>query len=209
MLKMGLSARAFRSVSILTVCLFYSASIHAQASSPSPSARQPRVSKPAVCSLLPNDLVANARLSFDEFDQRGTSPTTARQLGNRGCFVEAARATEHYMINGPLLTARQESAVTWHLGQYLAFAGQEQRAASVIAASRRPIDPTDELDWNSYVRGTWAFLVKDKTLLEKSLAQLRMAPIQDNASNAKALEKLLMCFGKTYRQAYLENCKIK
>ena len=157
------------------------------------------------CALADADLAANARLSFDEFDQRGTTPATARQLGNQRCYAEAARATEHYLVNGPILSTGEHSAVVWHLGQYLAAAGDEPRAASVMAAARRPIEPGDELEWNAYVEGTWAFLVKDRPVLETAVARLRAAPQPRNRNNLRAVERMLRCFGRSYADAYFGN----
>lgn len=107
------------------------------------------------CTLSLADLAANAALSFADFDQQGSTPSTARQLGNRKCYEQAARATEHYLVHGPMLDDYQRNVVRWHLGQYLASAGQESAAALVMAATRRAPDPArPDFDWNSSVVGT-------------------------------------------------------
>jgi len=159
--------------------------------------------EPVRCHLSEADLAANARLTFQQFDQDGTTPATARKLGERNCFGEAVRATEHYLIHGPVLDPNQRIVVTWHLGQFLVLAGNEHEAARIIVTARRPADPErPAFDWNSYVIGTWAFLVRDRPLLEMSARTLR-ATGAPNALNADKLERLLRCFDQSYREAYL------
>jgi hypothetical protein len=167
------------------------------------AAAQPAPSPPSYdCRLTAEDLAANARLSFEDFDQRGTTPATARKLGERGCHAEAARATEDYLLNGPVLDDYQRNVVRWHLGQYLASAGNEQAAARVIASTRRPVDPQrPEFDWNTYVTGVWAFLVRNRPLLEQASARLSAASGRANGLNARILGRLLRCFDQSYRQA--------
>jgi hypothetical protein len=159
------------------------------------------------CGLTEADLAANAKLSFDDFDQRGTTPATARKLGERQCYAEAARASEHYLLFGPELSESDRIVVAWHLGQYLATAGDEQAAARVLSATRRPTNPIpgDGFDWNTYVIGTWAFLTKDRDLLEASTKKLSAAPGERNAINARVLRALHSCYGKSYREA-LRDC---
>lgn len=161
------------------------------------------------CALSDDDLNRNATLSFQQFDQSDEFPTSARSLSNRDCFKEAARATEHYLLHGPVATPGQRDVMTWHLGQFLAVTGDEQVAARLMATTRKVQDPAAELDWNTYVAGTWAFLVKDRKLLRASIASLsKSGPA--NRNNLAALERMSFCFEKSYREAYLgETCKPK
>ena len=155
------------------------------------------------CELTEADRAANANLSFDDFDQRGTTPTTSRKLGERECYAEAARASEHYLLFGPLLDQHQRTVVTWHMGQYLALNGDEETAARILAATRRqPVNADDTLDWNTYVIGTWAFLTKDRNLLRTASQKLSSAPGVGNTMNARVLQGLEACFEKPYRDAY-------
>lgn len=156
------------------------------------------------CQLGDSDLIANRRLSFEAFDQVGELPSTARALGERDCYAEAARASEDYLLHGPETTSRQREILAFHMGQYLATAGQEREAARVIATARTQNDPPqpDGFDWNTYVVGTWAFLTRDRALLEASHARLAAAPGERNAYNARALAGLVRCFGRPYREAY-------
>lgn len=160
------------------------------------------------CRLTEADLAANAKLSFDDFDQRGTTPATARKLGERECYAEAARASEHYLLFGPDLEPKQRNVVVWHLGQYLASAGDEKTAAKVLAGTRRQINPVPEdgFDWNTYVVGTWAFLTKDRALLQDASKKLSAAPGERNGINARVLRGLERCFDRTYREAYGGAC---
>ena len=155
------------------------------------------------CSLSAADMEANRRLTFEEFDQLGTTPSTGRALTLRGCYRQAVRATEDYLLFGPVLRKRERNVLTWHLGQDIASAGDEAAAAHVIATTiRYPIAEPDQFDWNTYVRGTWAFLVKDRALLDRMAEQLSRAPGERNAINAAALRGLQACFDRPYREAY-------
>jgi hypothetical protein len=156
------------------------------------------------CRLTEDDLAANTKLSFEDFDQHGTTPATSRKLGERDCLAEAARASEHYLLFGPELDASQRAIVAWHMAQYTASAGDEKTAAKIIAGTRRYPNPAPEdlFDWNTYVVGTWAFLTKDRALLQDASKKLSAAPGDRNAINAKVLRAFERCFDKTYREAY-------
>jgi hypothetical protein len=183
----------------LIAALLLPAALAAQGAGPGAPAAPDRTG----CHLTAEDLAANARLSFEDFDQAGVTPATARKLGERGCYSEAARASEHYLIHGPVLDDYQRNVVRWHLGQYLASSGNEEAAAKVIASTRRPADPArPDFDWNSYVTGTWAFLVRDRALLQESWEKLRTEPTRENGMNARVLARLLKCFDQSYREAY-------
>jgi len=93
------------------------------------------------CHLTEDDLAANTKLSFEDFDQHGATPATSRKLGERDCFAEAARASEHYLLFGPELDASQRAIVAWHMAQYTASADDESTAAKIIAGTRRYPNP--------------------------------------------------------------------
>lgn len=155
------------------------------------------------CALTPEHLVANRTLSFESFDQAGTTPWTARKLGERQCYSEAARASEDYLLHGPELTERQRQVVSWHLGQYLASAGEEPAAARVIATTRRNEEMTpDNFDWNTYLAGTHAFLTKDRPALDAAVTALTAQEGMRNQINARALRRLQACFDRPYVEAY-------
>lgn len=155
------------------------------------------------CALTPEHLAANRTLSFESFDQAGVTPWTARKLGERECYAEAARAGEDYLLHGPELTERQRQVVSWHLGQYLASSGAELEAARVMATTRRNEEMTpDDFDWNTYLLGTHAFLTKDRAAMDAAVATLSAREGVRNQINARALRRLQSCFDKSYRDAY-------
>ena len=164
----------------------------------------------AACVLRPEDLAANAALSFDSFDQTGTLASTARKLGERGCWKEAAAATADYLIRGPVPTPGHQRILLFHLGQQLALAGEEPEAAAFIAATRDPDDKRPrELDWNDYVIGTWAFLTKERTLLRKSRDAVLAGPSEGDRINGGILAALERCFGQPYKVAYNMKCGLQ
>ena len=57
------------------------------------------------------------------------------------------------------------------------------------------------MDWNTYVRGVWGFLTKDRVLLDRSLGDLTAAQGRRNGINAGQLRRLAKCFDRPYAQA--------
>ena len=55
------------------------------------------------------------------------------------------------------------------------------------------------LTWQSYVKGTIAFLERDKSTLEESI---RTIAEQENQMNIEILEKLLKYYDRPYAEAY-------
>lgn len=82
----------------------------------------------------------------------------------------------------------------WHLGQMHASNDQVQDALSEMKLSFRGNDKT----WDSYVKGTIAFIEKDKTSLNNAIDTLKS---QDNQMNLQILEHMLKHFGKSYKEA--------
>lgn len=156
------------------------------------------------CAVNDHDLRGNAALSFEDFDQRGALASTARKLSERHCFREAAEVGQHYLLFGPELSERQRNVVTWHVAQDLALSGRSDAAAALISSTLRPALPAepDGFEWNTYVRGTWAFLVRRRDLLDDAVSQLQTKPGQRNAMNARVLGRLQTCWDKTYAEAY-------
>src|SRR6185503_7992483 len=149
------------------------------------------------CALSHADYLANATLSFDAFDQVGTLPSSARKLGERHCWRAAAAATADYLIRGPVPTPSHQRVLLFHLGQQLALAGEERRAAVFVAATRAPPDRVpDQLDWNDYVLGTWAFLTKDRELLRKSRDAVLARATDGDRINGGFLTALDRCFDR-------------
>lgn len=157
------------------------------------------------CELSAAEIKANASLSFTEFDQQGTLPGTARALSERGCYMQAVVASEQYLVSGVTLSTRERSIVIWHMAQNLALAGNEREAARLSLAALREADATDQadqFDWNSYVRGSWGFWVKDANLLAQSQQKLIATGGGRNLMNAKVLAALQACLSRSYAFAY-------
>jgi hypothetical protein len=166
------------------------------------------VAAPA-CQLSTIEKAASARLSFDDFDQKGVTASTWRQLENHGCGALAVEAAEDYLVNGPVLTGSPKEDVLFHEAQSLAILGENAQAAHLVAAAIPP-DRTShgDLDWTTYLVGTWAFLVKEKPLLDASVARMSGEPGQGNAIDSAVLRGLAKCFARPYRTAY-DTCRPK
>ena len=155
------------------------------------------------CTLTAANKATNAMLSYEDFDQAGTLPSSARALDRAGCDAAAAEANEDYLLHREGLLGWQRINVLFHEGQSLAKAGDERGAARLIAAARNLTQkPDDPFDWNTYVEGTWAFLVKDRPRLEAAYEKLSRPGSEENAINARALGGLLKCFTRPYKEAY-------
>jgi hypothetical protein len=158
------------------------------------------------CALDEAQKLANAALSFDDFDQKGATPSTGRKLAESGCFDAAAEATEDFLVRGKY-TESQRRVLTFHLGQQLALAGRRREAARLIASSKSPDQAADaELDWNTYVDGVWAYMSGDQAGLQAAIAKL--APLTgNNPINVAALKGLNICFSKDYKTASDAACR--
>ncbi|MGN6148290.1 MAG: hypothetical protein ACTHPD_07110 [Rhizomicrobium sp.] len=155
------------------------------------------------CKLTPDDKAANATLSFDDFDQKGTTPSTWRALMNRDCPGRAAEAADDYLVNGPPLTPNEKSDVLFHEAQSLAIMGDNAQASRLVAAAIMPDRASHgDLDWTVYLTGTWAFLVNNRGALDAAAAKLAAEPGDGNRVNASVLRGLQACFDKSYDEAY-------
>ena len=142
-------------------------------------------------------------LNFKDFDQLGTLPGTARALGDRGCFAEAAAANIDYLLHGPDMPDSERNVVRFHTGQYLASSGREQEAALLIASTRRgPVPDRPNFDWDSYVVGTYAFLTKDRPLLDRMTEKLAAKDDAGSQRNAQVRRRFQRCFDQPYSIAY-------
>ncbi len=159
------------------------------------------------CALTATDKAANAKLSFDDFDQKGTLPSTFRALSERGCAREAAEAAEDYLLNGPARTDYQQRVIVWHMAQEFALAGDERQAAQLIAGTRVPTGNNENLDWNNYVKASWAFLAKNRRAFDVAAAQLALSSRASDRTNSAIVNGMGRCWAKPYRQAYNANCR--
>jgi len=155
------------------------------------------------CALTEADRVANRALSFSQFDQGLQElPQAGWALSQRGCYAEAIAAEQDYLVFGPKLERRETLSVTWHMVLNLANMGREEEAARLAATTiNDAAPPQDGMDWNTYVRGVWGFLTKDRAQLDRSLATLTAADGRRNGINAGQLRRLAKCFDRPYAQA--------
>ena len=63
-----------------------------------------------------------------------------------------------------------------------------------------PLRPN--FDWDTYVVGTYAFLTKDRPLLDAMTARLVAKDDFGSQMNAKVLQRFQRCFDQPYRIAY-------
>lgn len=161
------------------------------------------------CKLTPEEKAANAKLSFDDFDQTGTLPSTWRALMNRDCPGRAAEAADDYLVNGPPQTPEHKSDILFHEAQALAIMGDNAQASRLVSAAIPPDrSGHGDLDWTTYLEGTWAFLVKDRATLDAAMAKMMAEPGETNRVDANVLRGLQMCFDKDYDTAY-NDCRPK
>jgi len=158
---------------------------------------------PPSCTLTEADRIANRTLSFSQFDQGLQElPQAGWSLSQRGCYAEAIAAEQDFLIFGPKLERRETLSVTWHMVLNLANMGREDEAARLAATTindARP--PQDGMEWNTYARGVWAFLSKDRALLDQSLTTLRGLEGRRNQINATQLGRLARCFDRPFAEA--------
>jgi hypothetical protein len=155
------------------------------------------------CHLTPEEKAANAKFSFDDFDQKGTSSSTWRALMHANCPGRAAEAADDYLVNGPPQTLEHKSDILFHEAQALAIMGDNAQASRLVAAAI-PSDRTShgDLDWTTYLIGTWAFLVKDRATLDAAASKMAAEPGEDNRIDGNVLRGLQACFDKSYDEAY-------
>ena len=171
--------------------------------------RPPHVKAEAanLCSVSQADLIANDKLNYEDFDQKGVLPSTWRALDNKQCYQSSISVMQDYLINGPTGTPTQRQDLLFHLGQSLGMAGRNSEAALVIAGARQGELEPNGFDWATYVVGTWAFLVRDRSKLQAMRDKLRTEPGNGNLLNTKVLNGLINCFDKPYRDAYSKLCR--
>ncbi len=160
------------------------------------------------CTLTPQKKLANARLSFGEFDQSIDNPGTAASLSARGCHAAAAEVGQDYLARRDDLPERLRTSVLVHVARNLARAGRTDEAATAALGAVRDDGGSDPaFDWNAYVLGTWAFLKRDRALLEAKLVRLRSLHGHANVTNARVLDGLARCFTKPYAEAATPACQ--
>ena len=161
----------------------------------------PATTDPTICAV---DVAAQMARPWQDFEFSYETPGGPMELGDRGCYRAAAMVSREYLAKGPPLTIREQSITQLHMARNLAYAGDEAAAAQAAASARRSDERGDQeipLDWNSYVQGLYAFLVKDRDLLEENRRRLLESGRQGDAFNGRNLSALSACFGRSYTEA--------
>jgi hypothetical protein len=177
----------------------------------------PVVTRPGLCALvlacchvvavagdcddqLQQHLASDLSLSFEQFDQDDTRGW--RALSAAGCDAQAVRLVDDY-------SARQSHphpVIAWHRAQLLAKAGRTAEAIQATRQTHRPAgsDAATGFDWNDYADATIAFLQDDRQALQSARDRLAAASsgAAINATNLRAVDRLLRCFGQPYKVAY-------
>lgn len=152
---------------------------------------------------------------LETFDQ---SATGVRSLYTRSpeCKLEAAQLIADYRALNP--EAQKEFnayLLYWHEGQLRAEVGDYQKALPLLEHARMSADagPEVSLIWNLYVDATKAFVMRDKKELSRAREKLASVPPQYHSRSGKppnlnVVDGLLLCFDRTYSDAY-RNCRTK
>ena len=148
--------------------------------------------------LLARHMGTDLTLSFDQFDQDDHQGW--RPVGDAGCEAEAATLIATYAEKHP------HPVLTWHRAQMLAKAGKAAEAIEAARQTLRPPHSDDDsgFDWNDYANATIAFLQGDKASLRSNRDRLADAAAKSefNQPNLHSVDRLLRCFGQTYKVAY-------
>ncbi|WMS87786.1 hypothetical protein [Pleionea litopenaei] len=148
-------------------------------------------------------------LSLNQFDQdmNGGWRAVSQQTG---CSLAAAELIKKYRIDNK----RTEKILLWHEGQLRAEANQIKEAVELFKQS---FEEQDLMGWNHYVNASIAFLEQDLETLKKERALLAAIEKPDGLHmtdpngkpikiswppNLNVVDKLVECFGKSYKEAY-------
>lgn len=181
--------------------LMLSLALIVQASQPVPA---PAPSPPS-CAY---DREAALALGFNRFDQ-DLAAGWRRLAAMPSCKAEAANLIHDYrsfmLAVMPILY--------WHEAQLRAEAGDTVAAVSLMDRSRQPSE-ADAFGWNPYVDATIAFLRGDRAAFDAARAQLLALPRpahlpadREWPPNARVVEGLSKCFGRSYAVAYGDACR--
>jgi hypothetical protein len=172
------------------------------------SAAAPKAKAPANCVLTQTDKIKNRALSWVDFDQGALVPTNWHSLEERGCHLVAAEAAADYLANGPMPESeRWHTTTRFHMAQSLALGGRHLEASKIAATARCHV-PVGNMDWNSYLSGTYAFLAGDKTQLVTTQKRLAASSSSSDFTNNGVLIGLTHCFNQPYKIAYDLKCRL-
>lgn len=150
--------------------------------------------------VAPDDPLLN--LDFERFDQ--TAGSGWRILASAGRYLDAAQLIDAYIQRNPALEGPRRQALFFHAGQMYAFAEKYGLARERFLASLSPDESrSSPIRWNDYVRGTVAFLERDRPSLTFHRNQVADGPSIDGIKpNLNFLDSFLENFGNSYAYAY-------
>jgi hypothetical protein len=135
---------------------------------------------------------------FDQADGQGW-----RKLWNAKCYHASARLIESYSAAHRELTDQERQNLQFHSGQSFAFSGNSDAAIAALEQCFRPEEEKNGFRWNTYLRGTIAFVNRDKAQLISARDELSAnANNYGNAINLKVLSSLFESFDDSYAIAY-------
>jgi hypothetical protein len=149
------------------------------------------------CRMTDAQRAAMLAAAYDAFDQSMDGAASWRAVMDRGCYETAAVLIQSYVARHKAqLNGEQRRTLSFHIGQVLAFGGQEAQAAPHFAAARG-----GDAEWDAYVDSQFAFVRHDRKAFEAArAAHDRIAP--DSARRA-FLDSQSACFGKPFTQALM------
>jgi hypothetical protein len=123
---------------------------------------------------------------------------------NPECAMTMALLQQRYLTqNSAKLTPRQRMLTEIHEAQFLAQAGMKEVAISKLDTAAYPeIEADDKL----LIRGLLAFLKADRAELSAARDEISKMKSERALGVKKALDKFNECFGRPYRDTFLENC---
>lgn len=84
----------------------------------------------ALCTV---DVEAQLSRTWQDYEFSTDTPGGPMWLGERGCYLAAARISRDYLARGPLLSVREQAITQLHMARNLAYAGDEVGAAQAAA----------------------------------------------------------------------------
>ena len=173
------------------------------------------------CAYDREALLAQDFVTFDQTEGAGWRP-----LYDAGCYLEAAEILRNWRAShdGDLSPdIPRERAflriLAWHEAQMWAFGESNDIALPIFESGDVVNEGNSGAAWNLYVRGTIAFLRRDRGELETAIADLAAIPrpsgwdnlvgadgqpvSQPWPLNLDVLEGLLRCWDESYAAAYI------
>lgn len=161
------------------------------------------------CSVSPEKIQEYLKQDFMQFDQ--TEGSGHRELGIKGCFLEAANVIDVYHLHHQdELQIWQKRVLYFHAGQSYAQTDLDFYPIAVKRFKKsfnEQQEENPELAWNEYVHATIAFLEKNMIDLKKWREKVASGqPTDGNKINLRVIDAMVKCFEKPYRVVYSAEC---